>query len=112
MKKNLTSLFYTLLCFVILTILVSLIFSILYYLGLFISYLELLSKLFGYVIFIICAFLLGKNIKERTFFYAFGFAFIGFIIGFIFIDKNLTEIMLLFSKWILFVIISLISRNI
>ena len=72
----------------------------------------ILSKILGYFVFIICGILFGKNIKEKTMFYAIGFSFIGIFISLLFVDKNLISILLLISKWLIFIVISLISRSI
>ena len=111
MAKNLRYILYTLICLFLLTILVSLFLSILYLFNLFGSYLMIISKVLGYLVFIICGILLGRNIKEKTLFYAIGFSLIGILISLLFIDKNLISILLLVSKWFIFVVIALIARN-
>ena len=111
MAKKLRYVLYTFICLLILTVLVSLFLSILYLFNLFSSYLIILSKMFGYLIFIIGGILLGRNIKEKTIFYACGLTFIGIVISLFFIEKNIISILLLISKWFIFIIISLISRN-
>ena len=112
MAKNLRYILYTLICLFLLTVLVSVVLSILYLFNLFGSYLMILSKVFSYIVFIICGILFGKNIKEKTLVYACCFSLIGILISFFFIEKNLISILLLISKWILFIIISLITRSI
>ena len=111
MAKNLRYILYTLICLFLLTVLVSLFLSILYLLNLFGSYLSILSKVLGYFVFICCGILLGRNIKEKTLFYACGFAFIGILISLLFVDKNLISILLLVSKWFILVVIALLTRN-
>ena len=71
MKKNIRSLLFTLLCCILLTLIVSLILSFLYFLNLFVSSLAIISKIFGFLVLIICGFLLGRNIREKTFFFAY-----------------------------------------
>lgn len=109
--KNIRSLLYTTLCLFLLTLLVSLVLSTLYFFNLFIGSLFTISKIFGFLIWIITGYLLGKNIKERTFFYALGYALFMFIICFIFIDKNLISILILISKCFLFILMALMGRN-
>ncbi|MGN1343020.1 MAG: DUF3792 family protein [Traorella sp.] len=110
MKKNLRSLFYTCLCAFLLTILVSFILSILYFFQLFFSYLSIFSKVLGFFVFIICGFLLGKNIKEKTFFYALALAIIIFLLSLL-LHPTLISSILMVLKCILFIVVSLISRN-
>ncbi len=111
MAKKLRYILYTLICLILLTVLVSLFLSVLYLFNLFGSYLGIISKVLGYFVFICCGILLGRNIKEKTLFYACGFALIGILISLLFVDKNLISILLLVSKWFIFVVISLIARN-
>ena len=112
MAKKLRYIVYTLICLILLTVLVSLFLSILYLFNLFGSYLGILTKICGYLVFISCGILLGRNIKEKTLFYACGLSLIGIIISLFFIEKNIISILLLVSKWFIFIVISLISRNI
>ena len=112
MKKNIRSLLFTLLSCILLTLIVSLILSLLYFFNLFLSSLAIFSKIFGFAILIICGFLLGRSIKEKTFFYALGFALLGFLFCLIFAAKDLIAILLLACKWLLFIIVAMISRNI
>lgn len=112
MKKNLRSLLFTCISLFFLILVVSFILSSLYFFNIFISSLSMISKVAGFLIFLICGFLLGKNIKEKTFFYALGFALIGFLLSLIFVEKSLLTIILLLSKWCLFVIVALFARSI
>ena len=112
MKKNIRFLLYTLVCGLILTLCISLVLSLFYFFNLFISYLSIISKVLGYVVFIICGYLLGRNIQERTFFYAFAFSCIGFLLSLIVIEKNVISILFLLSKWLLFILIAMLARNI
>ncbi|WP_294561275.1 hypothetical protein [uncultured Traorella sp.] len=112
MKKNIRSLLFTLLCCILLTLIVSLILSFLYFLNLFVSSLALISKIFGFLVLIICGFLLGRNIREKTFFFALGFALAGFLICFIFVEKSVFAILLLAAKWLIFIIAALFARSI
>ena len=111
MAKNLRYILYTLICLFLLTVLVSLLLSVLYLFNLFGSYLMILSKVLGYFVFIICGILLGRNIKEKTLFYAGCFSLIGIFISLLFVDKNLISILFMISKWLLFIVVSLIARN-
>lgn len=111
MKKNMQSLLFTLLTLMLLTLLVSFILSILYFFQLLGSVLFLVSKITGFLILFIGGFLLGKNIREKTFFFALGFAVLGFLLGFIFIEKSLIGILILAAKWFIFVVVAMFSRN-
>lgn len=110
--KNIRSLLYTTLCLFILTLLVSFILSILYTFNCFVPLLAHISEISGYLIFMISGFLLGKNIKEKTFLFALFFSFIGFVLCFSFTNKELIHLVLLIGKWILFIIFALIAKNI
>lgn len=109
--KNMRSLLYTTLCLFLLTLLVSLVLSTLYFFNLFIGSLFIISKILGFLIWMITGYLLGKNIKERTFFYAFGYSIFMFLICFIFLDKNLINILLLIGKSLLFIVMAIIGRK-
>lgn len=104
-------LLYTTICLFLLTFIVSIVLSTLYFLNLFVGSLFIISKVFGLFIWMITGFLLGKNIKERTFFYAFGYVLLLFIISFIFLDKNLMNILILIGKCFMFIIMALIGRK-
>ena len=104
-------LLYTTICLFLLTFIVSIVLSTLYFFNLFVGSLFIISKVFGCLIWMITGFLLGKNIKERTFFYAFGYVLFMFIISFIFLDKNLMNILILVGKCFIFIIMALIGRK-
>ena len=104
-------LLYTTICLLLLTFIVSIVLSTLYFFNLFVGSLFVISKVLGLLIWMITGFLLGKNIKERTFFYALGYALLMFIISFIFLDKNLMNILILLGKCFMFIIMALIGRK-
>lgn len=109
--KNIRCLLYTFLCFVLLTFIVCLFLSSLYFFQLINLSFTLISKTLGFIIWMICGYLLGKNIKERTFFYALGFSLFMFLICFIFVEKNIINIFILFCKSFLFIGMALIGRK-
>ena len=109
--EKLRYLLYTTICLFLLTFIVSIVLSTLYFFNLFVGSLFIISKIFGFLIWMITGYLLGKNIKERTFFYAFGYVLLLFIISFIFLDKNLMNILLLIAKCFMFIIMALIGRK-
>jgi len=104
-------LLYTTICLFLLTFIVSIVLSTLYFFNLFVGSLFVISKILGFLIWMITGYLLGKNIKERTFFYAFGYVFLLFIISFIFLDKNLMNIFILIGKCFMFIVMALIGRK-
>ena len=77
--EKMRSLLYTTICLFLLTFIVSIVLSTLYFFNLFVGSLFIISKVVGLLIWMITGYLLGKNIKERTFFYALGFVLLMFM---------------------------------
>ena len=109
--EKMRSLLYTTICLFLLTFIVSIVLSTLYFFNLFVGSLFIISKVVGLLIWMITGYLLGKNIKERTFFYALGYVLLMFMICFIFLDKNMINILLLIGKCFMFIIMALLGRK-
>ena len=109
--EKMRSLLYTTICLFLLTFIVSIVLSTLYFFNLFVGSLFIISKVVGLLIWMITGYLLGKNIKERTFFYALGFVLLMFMICFIFLDKNLMNLLILVGKCFMFIIMALLGRK-
>lgn len=109
--EKMRSLLYTTICLFLLTFIVSIVLSTLYFFNLFVGSLFIISKVVGLLIWMITGYLLGKNIKERTFFYALGYVLLMFMICFIFLDKNMINILILIGKCFMFIIMALLGRK-
>ena len=109
--EKMRSLLYTTICLFLLTFIVSIVLSTLYFFNLFVGSLFIISKVVGLLIWMITGYLLGKNIKERTFFYALGYVLLMFMICFIFLDKNLMNLLILIGKCFMFIIMALLGRK-
>lgn len=111
MKKQIKAILITIAIFILSSLIVSLILSLLFFFQIFLtSTLHMIRMICSIIIFLVAGIVLGRLIKEKTFFYALGIAIVGFGLSWLW-NRELFLILINCGKWLIFVAGSLISRN-